>query len=660
MDQAEKKYIYYVVVVHGIGEQKLNSTVTPVINRFAQVLSRANYPSLSDKDIKDLVSLGMVTSQTGHPRKAGDYLTFSQEQPWAEFENIRPDGNMTDKFDAKPSTSGENIRFTEMYWADILNENFEISGQPVDTWAETLIARLENRKMMHERWVLMLLRQLHATLLLLYKLLILQAPGIRRLIFDRFLGDVQIYGENPWVRGQAVGRFHNLLEKIESYHKKRNPEAESKYIIISHSLGTVLSMDALFYAHCKKAIYMRELRDKLPNLPFEAFYEEYKGELPLASKSHEINGHGWVDHVVALVTLGSPIDKFLTLWPDNYLYLCGMEAGDDCVIDQYFQHRKVKIKHFNYCDEQDPVGHKLVMLREQPLYDFVFENADEIIFNRYALPGFAHNFYWNDADLFEVIFKNTINPDFEGKMSRTKGSEEGFKKSTVKYWKSIFNSYLLFPSISIPITSFLFLWGWHTSDREAFEFSFILIFMLMGVSYVFRRMTSLAIWWRQIFRLKAFENDKYHHKSSSDMFRLMAGLVLLVLVLMCIFYVSGNIQCVDSLEDYYYEIYYLQSIFGISFLVLAIQYFNKIDRVAIFLRRLWTVSEVKTLMWFLALVAVCYYLGRSEWFAQYCLLPQSFYWDSISIILLNTTLTWIYAVVYFYDVSRIIKNLDFH
>ena len=224
MPKAKKDTVYYVVVVHGIGEQKLNSTVTPVINRFAHVLSRANYPKTAEKDIKDLVSLGMVTSQTGHPRKAGEYLTFSQEQPWAEFDNIRADGKMYDKFEAKPSTNGQNIRFTEMYWADILNENFEISGQPVATWAETLIARLENRNMIHERWVLMLLRQLHATLMLLYKLLVFQAPGIRRLIFDSFLGDVQVYGENPWVRGQAVGRFHNLFEKIEAYHQKRSPE----------------------------------------------------------------------------------------------------------------------------------------------------------------------------------------------------------------------------------------------------------------------------------------------------------------------------------------------------------------------------------------------------------------------------------------------------
>ena len=335
--------------------------------------------------------------------------------------------------------------------------------------------------------------------------------------------------------------------------------------------------------------------------------------------------------------------------------------GDDQLIDQYFERRKNKIKHFNYCDEQDPVGHKLAVLRDRPLYDYVFEDAGEVIFNRYALPGFAHNKYWEDSDLFEVIYKNTINSEFKGKVTNEGAVEEGFKTSTVKYWKSIFNSYLLFPSISIPITSFLFLWGWHTADREAWEFSFILIFLLIGASYIFRRMTSLAIWWRQIFRLKAFdENETYHQKSSSDMFRVFAGIILIILVLSSVFYVSGNIQWVESLEDYYFEVYYIQTIFLFSFIALGIQYFNRIDRVALFLRRFWTVSEAKALFWFILLIALCYYLGRSVWFAQYLLLPESFYWDSISIILLNTTLTWIYAIVYFYDVSRIIKNLDFH
>ena len=46
--------------------------------------------------------------------------------------------------------------------------------------------------------------------------------------------------------------------------------------------------------------------------------------LPMAKDAYKTIGETWVDKVSALVTLGSPIDKFLTLWPDNYEYLNGL------------------------------------------------------------------------------------------------------------------------------------------------------------------------------------------------------------------------------------------------------------------------------------------------------------------------------------------------
>ncbi|MEO1653533.1 MAG: hypothetical protein AAFU64_08315, partial [Bacteroidota bacterium] len=440
MEPSLNQKVFYVIVVHGIGEQKLNSTVTPVINRFAEVIKRVCLPQ--KEKVKDLIPLGMVTAQTGHPRKKDD-LTFLQEQPWAEFENIRADGTICAPFEPEVGTSGENIRFVEMYWADILNDNFEMSGQDVLQWSKTLINRMENRDREDETWLLEFLKQVNALALLFYRLLSLRAPGVKQLIFQHFLGDVQIYGENPWVRGQACARFHNLMHKISQFHQQRNPDKEAQYIILAHSLGSVLALDALALAHYKKEILEEVHQNKIPNIPFPGFKDMLDEEVLGEKEAEDSIGGQWIHQVKALVTLGSPIDKFLALWPANYAYLDEMyKTGDGA----YFHVPSHRIQHFNYCDEQDPVGHKLEILRRRDKYDLIFENAHEEIFHRYSIPGLAHNLYWQDADLFERIYQDTINPEFKGQVDRnSEKNMEGFKKSPSQYWKSVFASYLFFP-----------------------------------------------------------------------------------------------------------------------------------------------------------------------------------------------------------------------
>lgn len=652
MKSSSKDKVYYVIVVHGIGEQKLNSTVTPVINRFAEVIKRVCIPQ--KEKAKDLIPLGMVTAQTGNPRKLDD-LTFFHEQPWAEFENIRADGVYATPFEPTAGTSGENIRFTEMYWADILNDNFKISGQDVLLWSETLINRLENRNKDDETWLLEFLKQVNALALLFYRLLSLRTPGVKELVFQSFLGDVQIYGENPWVRGQACARFHNLMNKISDHHQEKNPDKEAQYIILSHSLGTVLALDTLGLAHYKKEILAPEVKDGIPNIPFPGFgelFQEKEGD------NQERIGEKWIDQVSSLVTLGSPLDKFLALWPANYAYLNEMyKSGDGA----YFVIPRKKIQHYNYCDEQDPVGHKLEILRRKDKYDLIFENTHEEIFHRYSVPGLAHNLYWQDADLFERIYQDTINPEFVKQADRIpKKERERFKKSPLQYWKSVFNSYLFFPLLSVPVSTFLFLWGWRAAKRHSWELTILIIFALIGSTYLFRKLTSLSIWWRQTARLKAMEGQVYAQKDSADFFKMVTTVLMLILAWLCLLYVSGSVQLMREWSYYKDEIYYIESIMGMSFALLLFQYFSKVGEFHLKLRRAWTISEVKTLFWFFLLVGACLLLGNSAFFKEHLMIHPAFYWDGISFIILNTSLTMIYVMVYYYDVNRRIKDLDFH
>ncbi|NJO02482.1 MAG: hypothetical protein HC880_13045 [Bacteroidia bacterium] len=256
-------YVFYIIVVHGIGEQKLNSTVTPVINRLAEVRQQQNHPKIDIRDYirQNIVSLGMVTAQTGHPYMKEGRLTFANSQPWAEFANIRSDAKIEGNFEARPSRSGDNIRFVELFWADILNESFTISGQDLRAWSDTLLGRVAGRATEDEQWMLRILEQLRSTLLFLSNILTWQSPAFRQLIFDKFLGDVQMYGENPLVRAKSVARFHNLFEKLERKHYERegsNPR-KPQYIIVAHSLGSLLAADALIYGHLKAHLTAEDL-----------------------------------------------------------------------------------------------------------------------------------------------------------------------------------------------------------------------------------------------------------------------------------------------------------------------------------------------------------------------------------------------------------------
>ena len=41
---------------------------------------------------------------------------------------------------------------------------------------------------------------------------------MKELVFVKFLGDVQLYGEYSRCRGRAVRRFHELMARVEAAH----------------------------------------------------------------------------------------------------------------------------------------------------------------------------------------------------------------------------------------------------------------------------------------------------------------------------------------------------------------------------------------------------------------------------------------------------------
>lgn len=507
------RYVDYIVVVHGIGEQRINETILPVINRIAELRHGKIRP-----DLKEIISLGMITSQTGKPFKTQDGKpSYADCYPWCEFDQIpqkkpkNPDELKT--FYGEHSESGRNLRFVDMHWADIMQENFADVGEPVKKWADGLVARLELRLKKgdlpdNEQWILPILYRLEEAMVTIQALMSIKTPGVSDEIFNKYLGDVQIYGEYSSVRGHAVNRFHKLFRKIEDehvklhrldekyYNAKRNQYIKPRYTILSHSLGTVMALDSLMYAHISTKILDRD--DFYPNVPFIQYQTEKVKDKPYF-------GDYWIQNVDSWITLGSPIDKFLTLWWNNYKYL-GL-VGEE--IPPYFIPENLpKIKHFNYCDEQDPVGHSLDLLRARPVYHRYFECIEDCVYNRYAVPGAAHVDYWTDTELFKRILDNTI----DGHKKNVKKvdlieTQKDFAYKEGIYSKILFFTYFFFPIIGTLIGTLGFTSAFLAGEGLTTLIISVAIFVI--TIYVTLRFIKLMIWWRQVLKIKRLEDTKH-------------------------------------------------------------------------------------------------------------------------------------------------------
>lgn len=296
------------------------------------------------------------------------------------------------------------------------------------------------------------------------------------------------------------------------------------YTIIAHSLGSVLSFDALVYAFAKGTIRDGTGRHITGCLPFPGYTEQEDSNqeswlgllselrkeprcssLPTAARnwadfserySQFGQCHGarlpdvnvsptyqeiplllWRNHVKHLITLGSPIDKFVTLWHHNYRHLglshhsFPLAWGDDWLEDSPNRQR---ISHYNLCDEQDPVGHHLDTTLECPNYGKIF-NATisvtyrDVVFRRYAVPGLAHVQYWEDQQLFDRVISEVIdrrsplpeNDTIQGPRTPLgQFVEKEFVEVEGVYDMALVWAYARIPLVASIVTGLLVSYGW--------------------------------------------------------------------------------------------------------------------------------------------------------------------------------------------------------
>lgn len=486
---AEAKARHYVIVVHGMGVQKESETAFEVIHRFAEV--RNGQPITYRNLLPPTLSSQSVLSGKGHG--------------WAEFRGIPVDpADFTGPFDGLPATTtaGRNFRFVDLRWSQILAEDEEAYACKVKQWTEALREKFRSvlPKPLQVQWGKLVLEQIQHSALTVQAALTYFKPEWAKLIFDEILGNVHLYGDYTRTRGKAVRHFHLVLDEIFvrdflDWHR-RTPGLKYQrptFTIIAHSLGTIMSFDALTYAFAKRPIRDESQPHDCPSLPFPAYKEQAPEEKQIwrslakamtaelgqeftkvtgamvQPKAPAVPALYWRGCVKEFITLGSPIDKFHTLWYQNYLHMGFQNLPHDMVPPSWsmnwLDEPELKIKHINLSDEQDPVGHHLDIALSTTNYSKVFSTNPpvayrDVIFRRYPIPGLAHIEYWRDPDLFRGIIWHTM-----GLRPAGVQPEEGyfvadaFRNLPGVYGKILVWAYFRIPLIAAMATGMLIIYG---------------------------------------------------------------------------------------------------------------------------------------------------------------------------------------------------------
>ncbi|MEJ7637541.1 MAG: hypothetical protein WKF75_05990 [Singulisphaera sp.] len=195
-------------------------------------------------------------------------------------------------------------------------------------------------------------------------------PGFNlKKLLDDYLNDVQLVTEFDHYRKRMLGIFRGVMEAVIVAY----PGADIH--IVAHSEGTVVSFLGL-----------------------------------LAGLSGK---EGWVGKIKGYMTIGSPLNKHVILWPDIF--------EDRLEPPSPPPPRTERIHWRNYYDHGDPVAFDLAPTRQwmeskgwAPFFDFNGPEDDpepnhDHGFTRYFFPGAAHNDYWRDGHVFGHFIQEVVN-----------------------------------------------------------------------------------------------------------------------------------------------------------------------------------------------------------------------------------------------------------
>ncbi|HEX6811410.1 MAG TPA: hypothetical protein VF384_07295 [Planctomycetota bacterium] len=333
------------VAVHGIGDQVPYETLQHLIDR-----------CFEHRKLPAGVPLGEIATRLAAPSAGAPGPAGSPGAAWAEFTRL------------------PGLAFAEVFWADIGRANQEYVLEDTVSWARTLTGRLQvlqNRLPAsagpdHARYVdLAAVERTIGDIGVVVQLVRAvnrgcAAIGLGSVDLDRmltnFLGDVQLLAEFAPQRVQIRRRFDDVMSAIEK--RAAETKKDVRIHVCAHSQGSAVALLGLL--------------------------EGWAARAP------------WLARVRSLMTIGSPIDKFLILWPDLW---------NDFFTKDPWRSAQAPIKWRNYADRGDPVGYELdtarVMVAQLDPNLFEAGSPKDVIYSRYPLPGKAHVDYWSDQHVFD-------------------------------------------------------------------------------------------------------------------------------------------------------------------------------------------------------------------------------------------------------------------
>ncbi len=351
-----------IVAIHGVGSQSRNDTFRAVAHQFGKRCSPA-LPTMPlgyfDTDVEGGVALNQLVSED--------------------------DNQLADIF------------FSEVFWADIPDGMVKAGDTLEETkaWGHTVVGRAEaayrrnvpggNLKPADFQQGIGVVEEIVESIAVLDNLLAVAAKAgvfkfeLGKLLRD-YVDDVQVVADFPHYRHRIVARFKETVNRVLALHAERRPGRTAELYIVAHSEGTVVSFLAMLEA--------------------------------LSGKGESNN---WITAVRGYMTIGSPIDKHLALWPAMWE---GLALGPNPDPGSVVAARPVlaqPIKWHNYYDYGDPIGFQLdgaeAFLAKQQCqaFDFSTEHNDHG-FSRYYFPGKAHIDYWNDKEVFGHFIDTVVQP----------------------------------------------------------------------------------------------------------------------------------------------------------------------------------------------------------------------------------------------------------
>lgn len=426
-----------VVAIHGIGSQTRGSTIRSVARQFG------------DREEIRLPTMPLGFFHVG----SGDEAMISR------LENLKEGSRLAD------------IGFVEVFWADIPRTaaDQEDTLEETKAWGRTIVSRAEaayNRATSSEQRQLTpedfklasgVVDEVAETISVLENICFLSEKAgafkfdLGQLLRD-YVGDVQVVTEFTAFRRKIQFRFHSVMADIVAQLSRHGIEGPDIYIV-AHSEGTVVSFLGILEALAENRITRPAAKEATP------------GEVSTE----------WIRHVRGYMTIGSPLDKHIILWPKLWEHVkhdieCTVDVQSGAVIPSAEGRWTLPspIQWRNYYDFGDPVGFKLDSTREflkaANCAAFDFKPDHDYGFSRYALPGKAHNDYWQDEQVFGHFIDEVVDNRSAKKVDapRSKPLSQAIGSAipyVLTFLLHVAAVYLLYKGVSSSIQEFSFSLG---------------------------------------------------------------------------------------------------------------------------------------------------------------------------------------------------------